>query len=127
DIASSKKPVSRIARDLEDMLILINKLEKSLNEKFGNSEQVQTEIVLQLSRNLTNDMEELGNNQQKGLNESIQQFSSYADTRMLEILKEVNESKNSLTQYLNEAKEKLDGQYTTVEKIQVEINANAKE
>ncbi|WP_298825381.1 hypothetical protein [uncultured Planococcus sp.] len=127
DIASSKKPISRIARDLEDMLILINKLENGLNEKIRNAEQVQTEIALQLSRNLTNSIEEFGNNQQKGLNESIQQFSSYADTRILEILKEVNECKHSLTQYLNEAKEKLDGQCTMVEKIQVEINANAKE
>lgn len=127
DIASSKKPVSRIARDLEDMLILINKLENGLNEKFGNAEQVQTEIVLQLSSNLTNAMEEFGSNQQKGLNESIQQFSSYADTGMLEISKEVKESKHSLTQLLNEAREKLDGQYTMVEKIQLEIDANAKE
>ena len=127
DIASSKKPVSRIARDLEDMLILINKLENSLNEKFGNAEQVQTKIVLELSRNLTNAMEKFGSNQQKGLNESIQQFSSYADTGMLEILKEVKESKYSLIQLLNEAKEKLDGQYTMEEKIQLEIHANAKE
>ena len=127
ELTSSKKPMSRLSRDVEDILRLLTKLQSSINEKLEKVEQIQVNQIQAMNDKVEAIFNQAIEKQQASADESMKQFKSETIKANTFLTNEVANIKQSFEVMTTDVTTKLQAQFNAVQKEQEELAKRAKE
>lgn len=121
ELTNSKKPMTRLSRDVEDVLRLLTKFQASFNEKLAKVEQIQERQTQAINEKAETIFNQTMEKQQALSNEFINQFRSETQKTTAFLTNEVTDMKQSFEAMTTDVVTKLQAQFETLQKEQNEM------
>ncbi len=112
-LANSQKPMSRLSRDVVDVLDLLSKVKSSVDSKFEKVEQIQENTIQAINEKVDTIF-----------NRAIEKQQASADESMKEFINETKKANNVLAEEVTVIKQSFEDMTTVVTtKLEIQFNA----
>lgn len=121
EVSNSKKPLSRLSREVEDTLRILTSFQSSVNTKFEQVEQMQVRHINEMNTKIEDVFHKAILSQQVSIDESLTRFQQETKKVNLVMTNEVSSIKESFQRMMENLTETIHQQFESLQEQQQEM------